>query len=152
MSKEVERKNTTKVLDLIFSIISLLIGGLLYLGYRSQELLMFRWTKCLKLDKIIGLWRYICSQHPLPKWAFYALPDGLWLFSYMLLIHTIWGEHIRQYRMWVYTLPVIAITSELMQLVISSLGTFDMMDIICYSGAILLFELKTRIEWKRKEI
>lgn len=152
MPKEVERKNTTKVLDLIFSIIPLFIGGLLYLGHRSQELLMFRWTEYLKLDNIIASWRNFCSQYPLPEWTFYALPDGLWLLSYMLLIHTIWGEHIRQYRVWVYILPVIAITSELMQLVILSLGTFDMMDIISYSGAILLFELKTRIEWKRKDI
>ena len=133
-----------KFKNIVLSIVPLIIGGTLYLGFRSQDLLMFRWGNYLGLSNIVNLWRNFCSQYPLPEWTFYALPDGLWLLSYMLLIHTIWGEHIRQYRMWVYTLPVIAITSELMQLVISSLGTFDMMDIICYSGAILLFELKTR--------
>lgn len=134
------------------STIPLIIGGTLYLGFRSQDLLMFRWVNYLGLSNIVNLWRSYCSQYPLPEWISYALPDGLWLLSYMLLMHTIWGEHIRQYKVWVYILPVIAITSELMQLVILSLGTFDIMDIICYSGAILLFELKTRIEWKRKEI
>lgn len=125
---------------------------MLYLGYRSQELLMFRWANFLGLSRIVNSWRKFCFQYPLPEWCYYALPDGLWLLSYILLIYIIWDSHTWKSIIWIYALPTIAITSELIQLLDSRFGTFDIMDVICYMGAILLFELKTKIEWKRKDI
>ena len=139
-----------KFYNIALSIAPLIIGGMLYLGYRSQELLMFRWANFLGLSCFVSSWRKICFQHPLPEWCYYALPDGLWLLSYILLIDLIWQGNNYQYRVWVYVLQVIAIASEFMQLLIPYIGTFDIMDVGCYLGAILLFEVKTRIEWKRK--
>lgn len=139
-----------KFYNIALSIAPLIIGGMLYLGYRSQELLMFRWVNFLGLSNTVSSWRKICFQHPLSEWCYYALPDGLWLLSYILLIDLIWQGNNYQYRVWVYVLPVIAIASEFMQLLIPYIGTFDIMDVGCYLGAILLFEIKTRIEWKRK--
>ena len=141
-----------KFKNIVLSIVPLIIGGILYLGYRSQELLMFRWVNFLGLSNIVSLWREFCFQHPLPGWCYYALPDGLWLLSYILLIYIIWDSHTWKSIIWIYALPTIAITSELIQLLDSRFGTFDIMDIIGYMGAILLFELKTKIEWKRKDI
>lgn len=141
-----------KFKNIVLSIVPLIIGGILYLGYRSQELLMFRWVNFLGLSNIVSLWREFCFRHPLPRWCYYALPDGLWLLSYMLLINIIWNSHTWRSIIWTYALPTIAITSELIQLLDSRFGTFDIMDVICYMGAILLFELKTKIEWKRKDI
>lgn len=130
----------------------LTIGGLLYLGYRNTNLLIFRWANFLGLSRIVNSWRKFCFQYPLPEWCYYALPDGLWLLSYILLIYIIWDSHTWKSIIWIYALPTIAITSELIQLLDSRFGTFDIMDVICYMGAILLFELKTKIEWKRKDI
>lgn len=130
----------------------LTIGGLLYLGYRNTNLLMFRWANFLGLSRIVNSWRKFCFQYPLPEWCYYALPDGLWLLSYILLIYIIWDSHTWKSIIWIYALPTIAITSELIQLLDSRFGTFDIMDVICYMGAVLLFELKTKIEWKRKDI
>lgn len=130
----------------------LTIGGLLYLGYRNTNLLIFRWANFLELSRIVNSWRKFCFQYPLPEWCYYALPDGLWLLSYILLIYIIWDSHTWKSIIWIYALPTIAITSELIQLLDSRFGTFDIMDVICYMGAILLFELKTKIEWKRKDI
>ena len=138
--------------NIVSSIVPLIIGGMLYLGYRSQELLMFRWANYLGLSRIVNSWRKFCFQYPLPEWCYYALPDGLWLLSYILLINIIWDSHTWKSIIWIYALPTIAITSELIQLLDSRFGTFDIMDVICYMGAILLFELKTKIEWKRKDI
>lgn len=138
--------------NIALSIVPLIIGGMLYLGYRSQELLMFRWANFLGLSRIVNSWRKFCFQYPLPEWCYYALPDGLWLLSYILLIYIIWDSHTWKSIIWIYALPTIAITSELIQLLDSRFGTFDIMDVICYMGAILLFELKTKIEWKRKDI
>lgn len=130
----------------------LTIGGLLYLGYRNTNLLIFRWANFLGLSRIVNSWRKFCFQYPLPEWCYYALPDGLWLLSYILLIYIIWDSHTWKSIIWIYALPTIAITSELIQLLDSRFGTFDIMDVICYMGVILLFELKTKIEWKRKDI
>lgn len=141
-----------KFKNIVLSIVPLIIGGMLYLGYRSQELLMFRWANYLGLSRIVNSWRKFCFQYPLPEWCYYALPDGLWLLSYILLINIIWDSHTWKSIIWIYALPTIAITSELIQLLDSRFGTFDIMDVICYMGAILLFELKTKIEWKRKDI
>lgn len=141
-----------KFKNIVLSIVPLIIGGMLYLGYRSQELLMFRWANYLGLSRIVNSWRKFCFQYPLPEWCYYALPDGLWLLSYILLIYIIWDSHTWKSIIWIYALPTIAITSELIQLLDSRFGTFDIMDVICYMGAILLFELKTKIEWKRKDI
>ena len=141
-----------KFKNIVLSIVPLIIGGMLYLGYRSQDLLMFRWANYLGLSRIVNSWRKFCFQYPLPEWCYYALPDGLWLLSYILLINIIWNSHTWKSIIWIYALPTIAITSELIQLLDSRFGTFDIMDVICYMGAILLFELKTKIEWKRKDI
>ena len=141
-----------KFYNIALSIAPLIIGGMLYLGYRSQELLMFRWVNFLGLSNTASSWRKICFQHPLPGWCYYALPDGLWLLSYMLLINIIWNSHTWRSIIWTYALPTIAITSELLQLQNPYCGTFDIMDIVCYLGAVILFELKNTTQWKRKKL
>ena len=141
-----------KFKNIVLSIVPLIIGGMLYLGYRSQELLMFRWADFLGLSNTVSSWRKICFQHPLPEWCYYALPDGLWLLSYILLINIIWNSHTWKSIIWIYALPTIAITSELLQLLNPYFGTFDIMDIVCYLGAVILFELKNTTQWKRKKL
>lgn len=138
--------------NIVSSIVPLIIGGMLYLGYRSQELLMFRWANYLGLSRFVNSWRKFCFQYPLPEWCYYALPDGLWLLSYILLINIIWNSHTWKSIIWIYALPAIAITSELLQLLNPYFGTFDIMDIVCYLGAVILFELKNTTQWKRKKL
>ena len=141
-----------KFKNIVLSIVPLIIGGMLYLGYRSQELLMFRWANYLGLSRIVNSWRKFCFQYPLPEWCYYALPDGLWLLSYILLINIIWNSHTWKSIIWIYALLAIAITSELLQLLNPYFGTFDIMDIVCYLGAVILFELKNTTQWKRKKL
>ena len=141
-----------KFKNIVLSIVPLIIGGMLYLGYRSQELLMFRWANYLGLSRIVNSWRKFCFQYPLPEWCYYALPDGLWLLSYILLINIIWNSHTWKSIIWIYALSAIAITSELLQLLNPYFGTFDIMDIVCYLGAVILFELKNTTQWKRKKL
>ena len=134
------------------AIVPLIIGGMLYLGYRCQELLMFKWANFLGLSSIVSSWRKFCSQNPLPEWCCNALPDGLWLLSYILLINLIWDDRTWKSRIWKYALPTIAITSELMQILNPYFGTFDIMDLTCYMGAVILFELKCITQWKEKKL
>ena len=126
----------------VFSILPLLIGGFLYLGYRTERLLMFDWVDNLGLRPTIYQFRLFCTEHPLPSWIYYSLPNGLWLLSYMLLISVIWDKKDNaQYLFWMYFLPIIALISELLQLFISKLGTFDIVDVSSYLLAILTFKI-----------
>lgn len=129
-----------KTIQIKLSFFLLLIGGLIYVIYRSDSLLMFEWFKKIGIiTNVVDLREYF-SPFLLPKWIIYSFPDGLWLLSYMLLVDVLWGEDYGNlYLFWLLILPAIALISELMQLVLSQLGTFDIIDLMCYSVAILLF-------------
>lgn len=135
----------------VFSILPLLIGGFLYLGYRTERLLMFDWVDNLGLRSTIYQFRLFCTEHPLPSWVYYSLPDGLWLLSYMLFMNIIWSKKEEvQYIIWLYILPVIAIVSEILQIFISEIGTFDIIDLLSYVSAILTFNIFTQWNVKKK--
>lgn len=138
-----------KIIKVLLAFAPLAIGGGLYLGYRSKELIMFKWSNTIGVDSIINTWRDICSQCILPTWITHALPDGLWLLSYLLLIDIVWDSELNK---WIYVLPTIALISEALQLWIPTLGTFDIMDLACYMGAVILFKLKKITQWKEKKL
>jgi hypothetical protein len=68
------------------------------------------------------------------------LPAGLWLFAYMFVIDAVWGKDKNRVSMYfLYVLPLLAVASEFMQFVGLLPGTFDVMDLLSYVSAILLF-------------
>ena len=72
---------------------SLFIGGCLYLLYRSDSLVMFRWCQSL------GVYDFIISLRPqghYDNWLVYSLPDGLWMLAYVLLMGAIWNFHVKK--------------------------------------------------------
>ena len=81
-------------------ILTLLIGGLIYIAFRTDSLLMFKWFSALSLDNIINELRLTTMKlsPSLPNWFLYSLPDGLWIFSYVALIMTIWRNEINRIR------------------------------------------------------
>lgn len=122
---------------------TLLIGGLIYIAFRTERLLMFKWFAALSIDNAINDIRQITMKisPSLPNWFLYSLPDGLWIFSYVALILTIWKNKIHGTSIfWVLLIPVIAIASEFGQLYSIIPGTFDITDLTFYClGAITPF-------------
>lgn len=127
-------------LKILLSLSLLMLGGIIYLGYRNEALLLFEWAHFLGLDAIVHLFRTYASHYLLSSWIIYSLPDGMWLLSYMLIIDLLWGESDISQNFWLYILPFIAIISELSQLIVPSHGTFDFLDLCCYFIAIILFK------------
>lgn len=123
----------------------LLIGGLIYIGYRSETLLMFKWFECIGISDYIIHFRDICSKYNIPYFIKYSLPDGLWLLSYMMIIGTIWDNRNYTYYLFIYIIPFAAISMELIQIIFSSLGTFDILDILSYVMAIIIYQLTQRL-------
>lgn len=122
---------------MILSFTTLFIGGVLYLMYRSECLVMFDWCKA------IGIYPFIKQLRPqgdFDSWWFYSLPDGLWLFSYIILIGAIWTFDMRKSLLFSVPLIVIAIGSELLQIPHIVRGTFDIIDLLCYiAGSVIGF-------------
>lgn len=132
-------KRTIKV---TFSFVTLFVGGSIYVLYRSENLLMFSWFQDLGLLQFIQDIRSEFKSDNLYGWVKNSMPAGLWLFSYMLIIDSIWEKNQNYaYMLFLYALPVLAILSEVMQFLGILSGTFDFMDVICYTSAILFFIL-----------
>lgn len=128
--------------QLIFGhIITLLIGGLIYVLFRTSSLLMFSWYKTIGLGGILkGLRKStIPFAENIPEWILFSLPDGLWIFSYVCLILLIWKNSVSLKNIfWLLIIPILAIGSELGQLFGLIIGTFDLTDLLLYILGITL--------------
>lgn len=118
-----------RIATLILSLVTLFFGGGLYLMCRSEHLVMFDWCKAIGIYPLIQQLR---PQGHFDSWVIYSLPDGLWLFSYIILTGAIWAFDMRKSLLCSVPLIVIAIGSELLQLPHIIRGTFDIIDLLCY--------------------
>ena len=120
---------------IIGHILTLLLGGLVYISFRQDTLKMFSWFDRLNILEAISDFRLFTlplSVH-LPNWFLYSFPDGLWLFSYISLLLIVWDNTISKHNIhWLLLLPTVAITSEIGQLFAIVPGTFDVLDLTFY--------------------
>lgn len=117
------------------SILFMVLGGSVYLWFRSSGLLMFGLLgdKDVVLSNIPYRDVTISYSSALPDWFLYSLPDGLWLASYLCLVAFVWRGSIRTSNAFWYTIvPILAIASEFAQLAGYMSGTFDPLDVACY--------------------
>lgn len=115
---------------LIHVVAPFLMGCLLYAIGRPPSFL--RIGKQLKIDNNTIL-------VPLPEWVIYNLPDGLWLYSFLMWLMLTWyGQKNFESYIWFLILITIALGSELLQKYTLIQGTFDTRDMIAYCIAIFL--------------
>lgn len=114
------------------TVASLAAGSLLYILFRPESLLMFRWAESLGLSSSIDSLRtgaHSLELH-LPMWTVYSLPYALWVLAYMLAIDIIWGDTQPFARhVWFWSIPVAAISSEFAQSLHWIPGRFDLTDV-----------------------
>lgn len=128
------------LLMIMISASSLFIGGMLYVIFRSDSLLMFDWFSDFGLNQEVSSLRGLYSNTSLYYWVKFNLPAALWLFSYMYAIKAIWSNQNTQImRVFLWSLPTGAVLSEFLQLFNLLPGTFDLLDILSYILAIILF-------------
>lgn len=116
------------------SLSPLILGGLIYIAFRSQNLKMFTWFNNVGLDKLILAIRIsTVTRINFPKWVVYNLPDGLWICSAILINAVIWNSKINTRNLiWYLTIPLIAILAEFFQRFNLISGTYDFLDLIFY--------------------
>ena len=122
-----------RALKIFAGFIFLLTGSYLYLKFRSETLLMFKWAKNLHLDFIVSAIRksFEGLNSDQIEFLIFSAPYGLWVISFCCFIGAIWHKDNSLsaiiLRLFV---PVIAISSELLQFVGFLPGTFDINDLL----------------------
>lgn len=147
MTISIDKNVLTRLAKATTGLMALIVGGLIYIRYRSDSLLMFDWFHYLNISDFISSIRSNSEDSNIYGWFIYNMPAGLWLFAYLLIIDAIWGnEKNAQYLCHLYILPIMAIVSELMQFLGFLPGTFDFLDLISYVCAILLFIIIKKVQ------
>ena len=130
-----------KISIFLGSFFMLLLGGMIYILFRSNDLIMFTWFNKINLSELLSKWRlyFVPLKNHLPNWFLFSLPDGLWVLSFGLSMNKIWkNDSQMQIWFWSMILPFIAIISELGQIFKLVPGTFDWVDLLFYFIAIFL--------------
>lgn len=119
---------------------SLFLGSAIYILFRSESLLMFRWATALRMLPLINTLRFYSQGFGpfIPKWLIYSLPFAFWIISYMLFVRAIWFDDKPIARnFWFWPVPLISIAAELGQYPRLVPGTFDIFDLLTIVLAIL---------------
>jgi len=126
-------------LKVVALFLPVVFGGLIYIIFRTEKLLMFHWFEYLRLSNEINFIKNLRNIYSFPGWFIYSLPDGLWIFSYTALTLEIWKFSItRDSSFWIFSIPIVAVSSEFLQLFRIIPGTFDLIDVIFYLLGIIL--------------
>ncbi len=122
--------------------ILLAIGAFIYLMYRSPDLVIFKWCDSLGVLDDVMKYRLNFADTDIGIFSKYCLPDGLWIASYIIVIHSIIHKADKKALLfWSLILPLIAIVFELLQIPGIIPGTFDYLDIVAYVIPLLLYLL-----------
>lgn len=124
-----------KTKQLINPFLVFLLGGLIYLLFRSESIRFFDYLTYVKLDKPVTIIRSFTFpiSKLIPEWIIYSLPDGLWLFSFSLLVNIIWSKEDRlKFWFWTLLFPCTALIWEFGQAFQVFSGTFDWIDTFIY--------------------
>ena len=122
-------------------LLPLFLGGSIYLVYREEGLLMFRWVSFIGL---IGPLRWLrllvtnLSWNP-PDWVIFNLPNALWVYSFVAFMAILWSSSDCRWRwFWILLGASTAVMLEVGQFLRILGGTFDPADLVlCIIAAVV---------------
>lgn len=106
----------------------MLIGGLIYIGFRIDTLLMFRWFRYLNISNWVDIYRNIVANIFLPEFFVYSLPNGLWAFSFIMFVSIMTTGKIKNFL--IIFCILITIGFEIFQNFEIVPGTFCLVDFL----------------------
>ena len=106
------------------------MGATIYILFRTTNLLVFDWLKAIHLSEFAFYLRHLSSEITLPGWLLYSMPDGLWAYAITSWIILIWDR--APPLAWLSAGAVLAIGSELGQLIGIVPGTYQHRDVAFY--------------------
>lgn len=129
------------ILTLFIALSSLGLGVLIYGGWRPHPPVILERFWAHGLGSLVGGSQSLLQSlnYVLPDWMVYSLPQGLWVFSYTLIVGSIWqGNGFRSRFWWFCTAFLFAAGWELGQLFHWIGGTFCWVDLSVGIGAFFL--------------
>lgn len=130
-------QNTTKIL---MGVLSLMCGCAIYLLFRSKALYIYIWCKAIGCSPFIDSLRISVQNWPVSDFFRFSMPDGLYCAAYILIMDAIWSnENCWQKYLFIAVVPVITMSSEVLQYYGLVKGTFDIVDLFCYFVPSILY-------------
>jgi hypothetical protein len=121
----------------------LLVGGGIYIAWRSTSLLMFRWFEVLGFGPVVTAVRAAaCDPSRVPDFVRFTVPDGAWVYAFTACLAIIWTRPAP----WVALPVALGVGGELGQAAGIVPGVFDARDMaVMTAGAALAayFNLNT---------
>lgn len=119
------------------------MGEMIYVLYRPLNLRMFypfKKTGTLHIIENVRNAGLFPDKDSVPEWIMYNLPDGLWLLAYLMFMEVIWIDSNPVTKsLFVWGMPVVIITSEVLQYWSVIEGTWDVGDVISYLCACVTY-------------
>ncbi len=127
---------------ILLAFVAILSGAVIYVSWRPDtiKVLILLESAGLKgfLESIRSYTKYV--HHIIPEWIVYSLPNGLWAFSYALIISYIWGGERGSILkvFWLGSIIAVGLGYEFLQYLKVISGTFCFQDLLlCTIGIIL---------------
>ncbi len=124
----------------IWSVLSMTLGGMMYVLWRPDSLKMFSWFSAMGMGVPVATMREWAAPYSanMPTWTYMSLPQALWLLSGCLAVHVVWRRHgCRQEQFWMAVVMLLAAGGELGQAVGIVEGVFDVTDLVLIVVAFL---------------
>jgi len=120
-------------------IFALVLGLSIYLICRDIHTPFYNWTVLVGCSGIVDQARQLFSSTLFPDWFIYSLPDGLWMFAFVLFMMMVWDFRFEGIgKVWIISSVCMGISFEICQAFIKGMGAFDWMDMIFLSAGALL--------------
>lgn len=116
----------------------------IYASYRDLNMRLYSWMGICTNNSVL---EYVRNHSYTPsQWVKFNLPDGLWLFSFLLFMEAIWSEE-KRYK-WIFCITIISFAFGLEVLQYYGLfpGTGDIVDVLFYLAAIMLYSLIIKLK------
>ena len=137
------------------ALFALFLGGIIYVLWHDESLIMFRWFDAFGFGAQVHSLRIYAEPYAniLPQRVIFSLPQALWLFSGILLLRSIWGnDKHKGMQLWLVILLTMAFGIEYMQYLHWMPGTFDELDVgLLIAGCAVSFAfIKLSYDTKRR--
>jgi len=124
---------------IIFEVLlPLVLAGLIYLGLRPKETLVYQIFDLLGGGQFLLWFRNLFTLSSFPPWFIYSLPGGLWLLSFQNSLT--WFNNFSGRKLFIYIFfsLIVGVGLEVFQFLNITDGRFDWVDIAFYLGATLI--------------
>lgn len=109
--------------------LSLILGLLIYLGWRDTSHPFYRKAVALGWASEVDQFRAGIGSTDMPAWFIFSLPDGLWMFAFVLFMMVLWDFRFAgQGKFWILAAIITGISFEISQALTSVMGNFDWVD------------------------